>query len=125
MKTNLNRGRRAGALMLLAAAVICSAIAVAYSGYLNRQSFIALKRALAEYAELQITFGKLQLEKSAWTSPAVIQGEAEQRLGMQSPGTDQTVIIVLPRGLNSLRATGNTGQAPRMLAENYHASAGP
>lgn len=122
MKINLTRGRRTGVLLLLAVAVICSAIAVAYSGYLNRQSFIALKRALAEYAELQITFGKLQLEKSAWTSPAVIQGEAEQRLGMQSPGADQTVIIVSPRGLDPLRATGKVS---RTLAENYHASVDP
>ncbi|MBT8138714.1 MAG: cell division protein FtsL [Gammaproteobacteria bacterium] len=101
MKITLTPQQRVGLLVLLAITVLCSAIAVAYSGYMNRQSFIALKRSLADYSELQITFGKLQLEKSSWTSPVVVQAEAEKKLNMRLPPAGQTVVIVSPLGFDS------------------------
>lgn len=99
MKKLLIPGVRRGLLTVLAVAVLVSAVAVAYSSYLNRQSFIELKRSLADYAALQTAFGQLQLEKSSWTSPAVVQAEAERNLGMRTPRAEQTVIIVKPRGI--------------------------
>ncbi|MBT8148930.1 MAG: cell division protein FtsL [Pseudomonadales bacterium] len=79
--------------IVLALMLLVSALAVAYSGHLNRQSFIALKKAIAMQTELQVTHGKLLLEKSAWTSPAVIQARAEQDLAMRAPAVAEVIFV--------------------------------
>lgn len=79
--------------VVLFALVVITSLAVAYSGYQNRQVFIELKQASQRQIELQINHGRLLLEKSTWSSPAVIEEAAASRLGMQLPLPEQTVIV--------------------------------
>lgn len=103
MNIRFSPAQRAGLLTLLSIAVLLSSLAVAYSGYLNRQSFIELKYSLSEYSRLQVTYGRLQLEKSSWISPAVVQAHASKNFGMQAPSASQTVVIVPPEGIAGLQ----------------------
>ena len=91
---------------LLAVLLVVSALAVAYSGHINRQSFIALKRAITLQTEMQVTHGKLLLEKSTWTSPAVVQAMAERQLDMRAPPAGKVVFV----------ATGAHGEQDLQLA---------
>ena len=93
MKDRTSTKRWLPTMIFLIVLVVMSALAVAYSSHLNRQSFIALKQAISLHTELEITQGKLLLEQSAWTSPAVIESYAENQLGMHVPNASQVVIV--------------------------------
>ena len=82
-------------MLVLFCLIIISALAVVYSGYQNRQSFLALKNAGQRQTQLQIEHGKLLLEKSTWSSPALIESLATTQLNMQPPSFEQTVIVRL------------------------------
>ncbi|WP_290891173.1 cell division protein FtsL [Arenimonas sp.] len=81
------------ALLLMVVAVLASAVAVVYSRHLHRQAYIALSTLEHERDELNIEFGRLQLEQATWSEANRIEQVAGTRIGMKYPA--ETDIVVL------------------------------
>ena len=56
-------------LLLLLLAVVLSGLAVVYSRHEHRQLFVQLSQLEKERDELNIEFGRLQLEQATWADP--------------------------------------------------------
>ena len=70
---------------LLLAANVASAIGVVYARHEHRQLFVALDRQTHERDELNIDFGRLQLEQATWAESNRVDQIARTRLGMKFP----------------------------------------
>ena len=79
------------AVLLLA--VVATAITVVYERYRHRQLFVVLTRAERERDELNIEFGRLQLEQATWAQANRIDQVARQKLGMKFPEADDIVVV--------------------------------
>ncbi len=69
-------------IVILLLANIFSGVSVVYSKHAVRKSFIELQNLQNNYDELQIEWGQLQLEQSAWSTHARIEKLAREKLGM-------------------------------------------
>ena len=74
-------------------AVVGTAIAVVYERYRHRQLFVELTRAERERDELNIEFGRLQLEQATWAESNRVDQVARMRLGMVFPRTEDIVVL--------------------------------
>ena len=70
---------------LLLAANVASAIGVVYARHEHRQSFVALSRLEKQRDELNIDFGRLQLEQATWAESNRVDQIARTKLGMKFP----------------------------------------
>ena len=80
-------------LAVLLLAVVGTAIAVVYERYRHRQLFVELTRAERERDELNIEFGRLQLEQATWAESNRVDQVARTRLGMVFPRTEDIVVL--------------------------------
>ena len=78
----------------LAFAVVASAVWVAATRHQARQLFIELEALNRERDRLQIDWGRLQLEQSAWAAHPRIESLARDRLALAAP--DQSHIVLIP-----------------------------
>ena len=76
-----------------AGALVGTAIAVVYERYRHRQLFVELTRAERERDELNIEFGRLQLEQATWAQANRIDQVARQKLGMKFPEAEDIVVV--------------------------------
>lgn len=79
--------------LLLALAVIASALAVVYAVHRNRVQFVELQALQQTRDELNVEWGQLQLEESAWGTQARVEQVARERLNMRSPRPDEIVVV--------------------------------
>ena len=82
--------------LLLAFLLLCTvatAIAVVYERYRHRQLFVELTRLERERDELNIEFGRLQLEQATWAQANRIDQLAQERLGMKFPEATDIVVV--------------------------------
>jgi cell division protein FtsL len=86
---------RALLLAALVLAVVASAIAVIWSRHQHRQAYILLSQLEQQRDELNIEFGRLQLEQATWSEANRIEQVAATRLGMAFPG-DEDVVVLQP-----------------------------
>ncbi len=82
-------------LLLLLVVVIGSALAVIYAKHQSRLLFGDLQVLQAERDRLNIEWGRLQLEQSAWATHSRVEKLARERLNMMVPNPE-TVVIVKP-----------------------------
>ena len=75
-------------LVVLLLATIASAIGVVYSRHRHRQLFVELTRLEHARDELNIEFGRLQLEQATR-----VDQEARGRLGMKFPEAADIVVV--------------------------------
>ena len=80
-------------IAVLLLANIASAIAVVYARHEHRQLFVDFKRLVRDRDELNIDFGRLQLEQATWAESNRIDQVARNRLGMVFPEADETVVV--------------------------------
>ncbi|UHQ21040.1 cell division protein FtsL [Lysobacter sp. KIS68-7] len=80
-------------LAFLIVANVASAIAVVYARHEHRQLFVSFKSLIRERDELNIDFGRLQLEQATWAESNRIDQVARNRLGMVFPEADETVVV--------------------------------
>ena len=80
-------------LVVLVVANVASAIAVVYARHLHRQAFATLTALQHVRDELDIEFGRLQLEQATWAESNRIDQVARNRLGMKFPEGDETVVV--------------------------------
>lgn len=85
-------GRLAIAGILLVAA-LASAVLVIYAEHRNRRLFAELQRLQTARDELNIEWGRLQLEQSTWVAHGRVEELARERLHMRLPSAETTLII--------------------------------
>lgn len=89
------RGLLALALPVLWLAVLGSAVQVIYVRHAARDQFVRLEKLDAERDALDMEWGQLQLEQSAWSSHAFVERAASTQLKMSLP-QPRDVRIVRP-----------------------------
>ena len=80
-------------LALLLAANVATAIAVVQARHQHRQLFVELSKLERARDELNIEFGRLQLEQATWAESNRIDQVARNRLGMKFPEGDEIVVV--------------------------------
>jgi cell division protein FtsL len=77
----------------LVLALIGTGIAVVHSRHQHRLNFIELNQLEAERDELNIDFGRLQLEQATWGETFRIERVAREQLGMRSPESTEIRVV--------------------------------
>jgi cell division protein FtsL len=80
-------------VVLLVLANIASAIAVVFARHEHRQLFIQLTTLEKDRDELNIEFGRLQLEQATWAESNRIDQVAREKLGMKFPESNEIVVV--------------------------------
>ena len=80
-------------LVVLVVAVVASALAVVHARHQHRLLFVELSRLENVRDELEIDFGRLQLEQATWAEANRIDQVARERLGMTFPSDDEIVVV--------------------------------
>ena len=80
-------------LVLLGLVVLASAIGVVFSTHESRKQFVALQALQKERDEMNIQWGRLQLEQSTWATHARIEQVASDKLEMIIPPAGAVVIV--------------------------------
>jgi len=74
-------------------AVVLSAVAVVYSKHQSRKLFVELQALYQQIDELDIEWGRLQLEQSTWSSHGRIEEIARKKLNMTLPKANDILYI--------------------------------
>lgn len=82
-------------LWLLLGAVIASSVLLVYSKHESRKLFAELQRLQQEQDQMNIEWGRLQLEQSAWSTHGRIERLAQKKLGMHIPPSDEVMMLSL------------------------------
>ena len=80
-------------LGLLILANVATALLVVRDRHEHRQGFVALNRLEKARDELNIEFGRLQLEQATWAESNRVDQVARMRLGMVFPRTEDIVVL--------------------------------
>ncbi len=80
-------------LPILWLAVLASAVGVIYARHQARNLFVHLEKLNAERDALDMEWGRLQLEQSAWSSNAFVERVASAKLQMNLPQTRDVRIV--------------------------------
>jgi cell division protein FtsL len=81
------------ALPILWSAALGSAAAAVYIKHRSREMFVELERLETRRDNLQIEWGQLQLEQSAWSTHAFVERVASAKLHMGMPPPKEIEII--------------------------------
>ena len=79
--------------LLVLLAVVASAVGVIYVKHQNRKLFIELEQQRKEQDQLDVDWGRLQLEQSTWATHGRIENIARRKLGMGLPSENEVVIV--------------------------------
>jgi cell division protein FtsL len=93
--------------LLLAAALLGSALLLVKTSYESRRLFAALDRARAEQAVLESERQRLESERQAQGTPLRVERVARDQLGMRSASAAVTLYVEPPRA-----AAAAAGGAP-------------
>ncbi len=80
-------------LIVLLVCTIASAIGVVFMRHRHRQLFVELAKLEHARDELNIEFGRLQLEQATLAQATRVDQEARGRLGMKFPEAADIVVI--------------------------------
>ncbi|MCP5271797.1 MAG: cell division protein FtsL [Burkholderiaceae bacterium] len=84
--------------LLLAAALLASALLLVKTSYESRRLVAALDRAQAEQQALESERQRLESERQAQATPLRVERVARERLAMRTAGADVTLYVELPGG---------------------------
>jgi len=80
-------------LIVLLACTIASAIGVVFMRHRHRQTFVELSKVERARDELNIEFGRLQLEQATLAEATRVDRVAREKLGMKFPEAADVVVI--------------------------------
>ena len=83
----------AALFVLLLVATLASAIGVVYARQQHRQLFIQLTVLERQRDEINIEFGRMQLEQATWAETNRIEQIATGKLGMVYPNAKDVVVV--------------------------------
>ncbi len=72
-------------IAVLTLAVMGSAIACVHAKHESRKLFVELQNLTAVRDELQVNWGRLQIEQSTWSAHARVERLARKQMKMRSP----------------------------------------
>lgn len=81
------------AVAALWAAVLASAAGVVYVKHQARTLFVELEKLSGERDRLNIEWGRLQLEQSAWSAHGFVEQVANRQLHMTLPSATEVKIV--------------------------------
>jgi cell division protein FtsL len=81
------------AIALLWLAVLAAAAGVVYVKHEARTLFVQLEKLSAERDRLNIEWGRLQLEQSAWSAHGFVEQVANRQLKMTLPNATEVKIV--------------------------------
>jgi cell division protein FtsL len=81
------------AIGILGGMVMISAVGVVLSKHYSRKLFVELQALETKRDELTVEWGRLQLEQSTWATHGRIEKLARERLRMDIPTPNSTIII--------------------------------
>lgn len=73
--------------------VMASAVGVIFSKHESRKLFVQLQSLQKERDQMNIEWGRMQLEQSTWATHGRIEGLARKKLGMTIPRAENVMII--------------------------------
>jgi len=79
--------------MILALIVLTSSLGVVYSKHQSRKLFVELDTLKKQRDEMNIEWGRLQLEQSTLVTNGRIERIAKKRLGMVTPEYEKVLIV--------------------------------
>jgi len=80
-------------LVSLWLAVLASAAGVVYMKHESRMLFVELEKLTLDRDELNIDWGRLQLEQSTYSAHALVEQVASRQLHMTIPSTTEVKIV--------------------------------
>lgn len=80
-------------LAMLLLANVATALTLVRDRHEHRLQFIALNKLEKARDELNIEFGRLQLEQATWAESNRVDQVARERLGMVFPRTEDIVVL--------------------------------
>ncbi len=81
---------------VLVVAVFGSAVGVIDAAHRNRKLFAELQQLRQHRDQLNVEWGRLQLEESAWATHARIEQLAHKDLGMVMPRQTEMIVVRRP-----------------------------
>lgn len=81
------------AFFLLLIATLATAVSVVHAKHQHRLAFVELTQLESERDELNIEFGRLQLEQATWAETNRIEQIAREQLQMEFPAPDRIVVV--------------------------------
>ena len=89
----MNRRLLVIAVSVLWSAVLASAAGVVYVKHEARTLFVELEKLSGERDRLNIEWGRLQLEQSAWSAHGFVEQVANRQLHMTIPSATEVKIV--------------------------------
>lgn len=80
-------------IVILVLAVLASAVASVVSRHETRKAFAELQQIDNQHDELQVEFGRLQLEQATWAEYGRVETLARERLNMSQPQPAEQVVV--------------------------------
>jgi cell division protein FtsL len=80
-------------ILVLAIAVMVSAIASVYAKHESRKLFTELQALSTDRDEMEVEWGKLQIEQSTWSTYGRVEQMARDQMDMHVPSTDQVNLL--------------------------------
>jgi cell division protein FtsL len=80
-------------LLIILTAVMASAIAVVWTRHQSRVLFVQLTQLQSQRDDLNIEYGRLELEQATWAEPRRIDDEARSKLGMFMPNPQDVRLV--------------------------------
>ena len=80
-------------VMILAMVVLVSSLGVVYAKHQSRKLFVELDTLKKERDEMNVEWGRLQLEQSTLATHGRIETTAKKRLQMITPEYDKVLIV--------------------------------
>ena len=80
-------------VMILAMVVLVSSLGVVYAKHQSRKLFVELDTLKKERDEMNVDWGRLQLEQSTLATHGRIETTAKKRLQMVTPEYDKVLIV--------------------------------
>lgn len=81
-------------LPLLWLAVLASAAGAVYARHHARELFVELESLHRQHDDIEIEWGRLQLEQSTWSAHAFVERVATTRLKMSAPDPAQIQVLL-------------------------------
>jgi cell division protein FtsL len=72
-------------MLMLLAAVLASAVGVVWTRHESRVLFVSLTQLQNQRDDINIEYGRLELEQATHAEPRRVDDEARQKLGMFNP----------------------------------------
>lgn len=80
-------------MVILALVVLASSLGVVYAKHESRKLFVELDKLIKERDEMNVEWGRLQLEQSTLATHGRIERTAKKRLNMVTPEYEQVLIV--------------------------------